>query len=398
MTPPVAVLADDLTGAAEIAAIGCHSGRRALVLTAPSAPGNESAADLIVIDTDTRLDSPAVAAQRVRAAAFSPTVAKAALLFKKTDSVLRGPVRAEIEAIAAACGRKRVLLVPANPALGRVVTNGRYLIHGQPVSETAFARDPHHPVRSDDVRAMLGVDGSWAVETAAPTQPLPDSGIILGDATSVDDLDVWAQQVDTTTLPAGAAGFFSALLTRNGWRSVPAASPGPSRGPVLVIAGTKQPAVVPDGCTIPENVFAPTHSLIATSQGTARDAWIETIAAALGRHGCAFVSAAALVVPATDTPEKIRRLLADLVASLHERRAFSHLVVEGGATASTIVRNLGWTRLSAVHEWAQGVVTLEPVGVSGVDLTIKPGSYSWPREFGKLRLAADRLPPRGGAA
>ena len=57
---------------------------------------------------------------------------------------------------------------------------------------------------------------------------MPPRGIIIGDAASPEDLQGWAEKLDTTTLPAGAAEFFVAVLRskhRASVRSHPAAMP-----------------------------------------------------------------------------------------------------------------------------------------------------------------------------
>ncbi len=54
--------------------------------------------------------------------------------------------------------------------------------------------------------------------------------------------------------------------------------------------------------------------------------------------------------------------------------------VEGGATASAVIRQLGWSSLTVQAELAPGVVVLQPTGFPGMCLITKPGSYSWPDE------------------
>jgi uncharacterized protein YgbK (DUF1537 family) len=62
------------------------------------------------------------------------------------------------------------------------------------------------------------------------------------------------------------------------------------------------------------------------------------------------------------------------------------IIVEGGSTASTIVRSLGWLRWEPVTELIPGVVRLRYCGGPSRYLTVKPGSYGWPQ--GMLDLLA----------
>ena len=62
----IGVIADDLTGAAELGAVGLRLGLRAEILRG-NGPGG--AAELVCVDTDSRSCAPAEAAKRAAAAA-----------------------------------------------------------------------------------------------------------------------------------------------------------------------------------------------------------------------------------------------------------------------------------------------------------------------------------------
>src|ERR1035437_1401499 len=90
----IGVIADDLTGAAELGAIGLRHGLRAEIVRSGKPSG---AADLVCVDTDSRACAPAEAAKRAAAAAKLLRAAGAKWIYKKVDSVLRGQVTAEVE-------------------------------------------------------------------------------------------------------------------------------------------------------------------------------------------------------------------------------------------------------------------------------------------------------------
>ena len=148
----IGVIADDLTGAAEIGAVGLRHGLRAEVIIAGEPSGD---ADLICVDTDSRSCDPTEAAQRASNAALLLKNCGAEWIYKKTDSLLRGNVTPEIEAIVRQLGLSGALLVPANPSLGRTIVNGQYFVRGQLIHETEFAHDPKHPRLSPNVLEML---------------------------------------------------------------------------------------------------------------------------------------------------------------------------------------------------------------------------------------------------
>ena len=81
---------------------------------------------------------------------------------------------------------------------------------------------------------------------------------------------------------------------------------------------------------------------------------------------------------------RLVRLLGELTERVIQRHPVDELFVEGGETAVTVVRRLGWDRLQVCQELAPGVVRLQAKGLVGPRLTIKPGSYSWPSEVFRL--------------
>ena len=118
---------------------------------------DDRSADLIVIDTDTRHHSADDAAKILRQLLSDFDRDAFQLIYKKTDSTLRGPVAAEIDAILKSLGIERTLLAPQNPTLGRVIRNGKYFVNDVPLELTDFAKDLQHPRTSSDVRELLGV-------------------------------------------------------------------------------------------------------------------------------------------------------------------------------------------------------------------------------------------------
>ncbi len=94
------------------------------------------------------------------------------MIYKKCDSILRGHVALESLAIARVFGRKRVLLIPANPNRQRIIRGGDYFVQGIPLAQTAFANDSEYPRQTSKVAELLG----------------NASGIEAPDVTSVVDL------------------------------------------------------------------------------------------------------------------------------------------------------------------------------------------------------------------
>jgi uncharacterized protein YgbK (DUF1537 family) len=315
----IAVIADDLTGAAELGGVGLRHGMMTEVRRGvpPAFDGG-----LLVIATDTRSGPVGAAVVEMRSITAGVLGLGPEWVYKKTDSVLRGHVVAELRVQMEVLGFRRVLLVPANPILGRTIVNGHYFLNGVPVNESSFATDPDFPVVSSDVQEMLG-DASVVVCRLG--EELPATGIVVGEVGSVDDLAVWARAVEPGMLLAGASGFFDALLSLR-------------RSPVLYVSGT---------------------TYWANEQGSLD---VERAVEML-RGGKAVIAGR-------------KEELAEAVEMILSRVSVGELVIEGGSTAYAILKRLGIERLIPQMEFAPGVVRMR---AAGFYVTVKPGSYPWPK-------------------
>jgi len=203
----IAVIADDLTGAAELAGIALDLQLRTEIDTVVD-PACK--ADLLIIATDTRSLPSAEAKKIITKLTQQLLQLKPQLIFKKIDSVLRGNVIDEITSQLQVSGIERALIVPGNPSHGKQVINGVYYYNKQPVHLSSYADDPGFPVRSSDVKQMLRANNT--VTLIKHTDAIPEKGIAIGEVAEEADFDHWVKKWDSDTLLAGAAGLFHSLL------------------------------------------------------------------------------------------------------------------------------------------------------------------------------------------
>jgi len=376
----IGVIADDITGAAELGAIGLRYGLRAELLAGgPICAG----ADLVCLDTDSRSRDPEEAGSRAARAAHCLHSAGAEWIYKKVDSVLRGHVVAEAEAIRKQLGAARVVLAPANPGLGRTLRDGQYFIRGIPLHETDFQFDPEFPRNVADVAALLRAGETSEIRVRRVGETLPETGIAVAEVASAEDLRHWAARLDSFTLPAGAAEFFGAILGARGL-SLAEFKPAPAieAGPELFVCGSTSQSTrefLTGARTQGVPVFGVPRELACADEPIPAELELlaTRVAAELGRHR--------RVVLALDLPPIDRALgprmaarLAETALAVLERVPAARVFAEGGATAAWLVRSAGWQRLEVVQELAPGVVATLVTGQSIRRFTLKPGSYAWP--------------------
>src|ERR1044072_5016515 len=180
----IVVIADDFTGAAELAGIGL---RYHLKVELGAQVNKDTKADLFVVATDTRTMSEADAVQEMEKHTRELMALRPEMIFKKTDSVLRGHVLAELRAQLSLTGFEKAVLVSANPALGRTIKDGRYYLQVKTVHESSFSYDPDFAITSSVITDMLRCNG-YPVAVKKPAEALPATGIIVGEANQTADL------------------------------------------------------------------------------------------------------------------------------------------------------------------------------------------------------------------
>ncbi len=221
--PNIAILADDLTSAADGAApfvargLTASIGRRQF-------PGQ--AAAVVAVDSGSRSATPSQAFEAV--AQWTAQLAGRAVLYKTVDSTLRGHVTKELEACFKVSGRTSLVFAPAFPEAGRTTVQGIQLVDGVPVSESVYGHDPVHPARH-----------------SALVDLVPDciKDVTLLDALTQEELDAQVAAIEDpeSTLWVGSPGMALALARR----FVPAkASPPLIDGigsDVLIVIGSANP-------------------------------------------------------------------------------------------------------------------------------------------------------------
>lgn len=333
--------------------------------------------ELAVLDTDSRSVAANTAQALVRKAMGA--VESSSLIYKKVDSAMRGNIVVELETILSQTGRDGALLVPANPSLGRTIESGRYFVHGIPIHETDFSRDPEHPVKTSRVEDLLGESESFRIKVLEDPQPVPVGTIGIGEVGNMEDLLDWAGSLRPGCLPAGGSDFFSAILEARG-HTVGSGGNAEvkSNGMTLFVCGSSSDyshatTRLADQQGLPVSWMPREAQLDGKVDGWARDTSM-----LLDRDSLAIV-AVDRVEPVTD-PDLARRIrdgMATLVERVLAESPVEELYVEGGATTSSIARRMGWNRFFPVEELCRGVVRMRVDG-SSLHLTIKPGSYRWP--------------------
>ncbi|MEN3303552.1 four-carbon acid sugar kinase family protein [Pseudonocardia sp.] len=331
----LAVVADDLTGAADAAA---PFAARGLAVSVALSPADPAGVEVLALLTDNRRRPAAEAAERMRAAVARVRDWAPETLFVKIDSTLRGQVHADVSGALDAWGGAGAVVTPAFPAQGRTVRGGALVVHG----ETTVVRiEEHFP-----------------------------AGARVVDAETHDDLVALARRIlDGGCVAVGSGGLSRALAAVLVDPPRPALRPRTGVTGVLVVVGTPHAVTRAQVAALREAGAA----LVVAGPYAA-----EAAGAALraGRRVVLTCEVDGEVEPESPAAAALAEKLAAVVSAVLEAVPAVGLVLTGGATALAVATALGATEVRLLAEVAEGLPLGELVmGDRRVPVVTKSGGF-----------------------
>ena len=376
----VAIIADDLTGAADTGVQLARAGYRTAVAfrDTPIPPAEDL--DAVVLDTDSRAMPDGFAARRVMETVRAVRYTR--IVYKKLDSTLRGPIAAELAAALGASGRDRAVVAPAFPSAGRTTVDGVQLVRGVPVQETEARNDPRTPVREGHIPTLLATAFSSVgplsvqdlADPATVRRTLEGAVCVVADAARDEDLEALVRAVPdpSRVLWAGSAGLAIALGHMYPGPSAGRAPPPPAPArKVLVVVGSLSGAAREQLRSLEEQgcpAVSVAASLSEEALGIAREA--------LSREACLAVHTAEN--RDSSDPGVVVEALAEVVGALSEEGLFDALVLTGGDTAVGVARRLGAVGVRLEGEVEPGIPVGTLIGPSPYRVVTKAGAFGEP--------------------
>ncbi|MBI1395165.1 MAG: hypothetical protein GC151_04225 [Betaproteobacteria bacterium] len=389
--PRVLIIADDLTGAMDAAGPFASRGLSTWVAALPEDcdPSRFARATVVSVNTESRHLPPEEAARRVDHAFEQVGGDTFSIVVKKVDSTLRGNVVAESRAMMEVSDRRSALVCPAFPGQGRLVRAGTVYVHGQPLAETAFARDALSPALGEPLRDAFAGAGFGAVAVMDPADldgaDLSGQGAVIVNSETDADLDNVAAagiRAAGRTLLVGSAGLTSALARMLADPEVQPEQPA-VMGRIVYVVGSRAQAsrdqaaeVVADGARLVEAVNGRLRNEPVLSPGA--DVVLMAVPDSQGKEGDAHEVAVML-------SRHAMRLVGPGNAQA--------IVATGGDTAIAFLRTSGNPALVVGGELMPGIAYARfTIGTRPVWLVTKAGGFGDP---GALRDIGRRL--RAGA-
>ncbi len=385
------IVADDLTGAMDSSGYFAGQGLSTVVFLGPDF---SSAADIAVINTDSRAEIPDVARERVRGAVRGLA---GRMVYKKIDSTLRGNIGIELEAAGEELHSEKIIVAPAFPVAGRTTVGSVLLVNGTSVAETRFASDPVSPVKEAHIPRLLeksagrGVGSVSIADIKAGPEflyrkisEMPQK-IVVCDATEQSHLKGIARAgvlAEGRWLLSGSGGLARELsLFLPGVSGGGGAKPADrAPGPALVVVGTRHQATAKQLQKAKDELGLPVMDLEIESlkeevSAAAMRIVAEAVKLLVPGRGLAISSAFSRYVPAVK--QSVPVILAETVKGILASQRFAGLFLSGGDIAMEVCRRLSVAAISVQGEVEPGVPAGEFAGggYPGMRVVTKAGGF-----------------------
>ncbi|WP_344069284.1 3-oxo-tetronate kinase [Microbacterium sediminicola] len=262
MVRPIGFIADDITGATDLASALVGRGFDTRIVFGSDAIQAEG--DAVVVALKIRSVPARIARARAESAAVALQSAGIDQIFSKYcstfDSTPEGNIGPIADALADLTRARRVVHTPAYPANARTVYRGHLFVGDELLSESPMRDHPLNPMRDSHLGRVLGSQTGRSVDLLTmPTivkgpdaivNRLADIGDrssgghhIIADSTCDEDLDAVAAAVASDPIAAGSAAFGAAFAVAARARvgsptSAGAVPPALPDGPAAVLAGS----------------------------------------------------------------------------------------------------------------------------------------------------------------
>lgn len=407
MSIVLGVIADDFTGATDVASILAAQGMRVVQVNGlPDENAGPVDGDAVVVALKTRTAPPEEAvAQSLGALAWLRGLGAEQYLFKYCstfDSTPAGNIGPVLDALSVALGGSIAIVCPAFPDNGRRVYRGHLFVGDQLLEHSPMKDHPLTPMRQSSLVHLLEAQSGRRVGMIplekvrqgpevlrAELHRLTGDGVAyaVADAVDNDDLRIWAKVVAGHPLISGGSAIALGLPDnyRQANRIAAASAPAPisGTGRAVILAGSCSAATRRQLARAGElwPSFQVTPQAVMTGVDAVAEAldWVsrqptdhpvviytsadpDAVAAAHARFGREAVSAA------------LEHALSSIAVALRQRGA-GRFLVAGGETSGAVVSALGVRAMRIGVQIAPGVPWTESVEPNPIALTLKSGNF-----------------------
>ncbi|MGO4286389.1 3-oxo-tetronate kinase [Bosea sp. TAB14] len=409
------VIADDMTGATDVALMLNRAGMRTVqVIGVPAAGVALPDADAVVVALKSRTNPVAEAVADSLAACEALLAAGARqILFKYCstfDSTAQGNIGPVANALMERLGAKLAIVCPAFPANGRSIYQGYLFVGAVPLHESSMKDHPLTPMRDSNLMRLMAAQAKtdvglvdYATVFAGPAAvkahlaKLEVDGVryVVTDALTNEDLMTLGHAVSEHVLLTGGSGIAMGLPQNFRRAGLLPEHPGPQD----LQAPAGRSGIISGSCS------TATRGQIKAALAAGYPALkVDPFALVEGRQDAAGLAAWALAQPAdkpfllysSDDPAEVAAVQDKLgrekaggvvedafaeIARLLSKGGVTRLLVAGGETSGATVLGLGIRTLEIGPEIDPGVPWTRVVDGPAMVVALKSGNFGAPDFF-----------------
>lgn len=379
----ITVVADDLTGAAEIAGICLRYGID-VAFGIDAIPEKEATVNIVVTDSRSMTEDKAYETHFHLAEDIISKTKN--IIFKKCDSVLRGHVLTELLALMDTGSKDRILLQPSNPEGRRCIKNASYFINDLLIENTGFATDPDFPSTTSSVKSLIfnrsSKKGSIEVFTGI-IKEINSKGIFIPDCNSVEDLSKCINLYHKDLIVGGSAAFFEQFLIKMKLATSKVIQKEHRfTNNYLLLSGSTHPKSIQFSKNIEKThcrlIVFPESLLEDKLNKTVLNDFIIKISGVYNDNKKVVLRVSNDMIQLKNSALNLKTRMSLVAKKLIETSSINEIFIEGGATAYDLLDELHWKSFTPIAELASGVVRMQYDNDTKKHITIKPGSYEWP--------------------
>lgn len=413
-------IADDFTGATDLANMLVRGGMRAVQTIGVPASNTAIEADALIVALKSRTIPAAdavaqslAALEWLRAQGCQQFLFKYCSTFDSTDGGNIGPVA---DALLDALGDDFTIACPAFPENGRTIYRGYLFVGDVLLNESGMQNHPLTPMSDPNLvrvlqrqtRSLVGLiaydiiaKGAQAVREKIAALKSEGVRLAIADAISDADLYILGEACAELKLITGGSGI--ALGLPHNFRAVNALAEARHASELPVIEGR---SVVLAG-----SASKATNEQVAAWRETHPSFRIDPLALSRGEsvveQALAFAAeraAQTVLIYATSTPDEVRAVQKELgvekaghlveqalasIASKLRDAGVRKFVVAGGETSGAVVQALGVKSLRIGAQIDPGVPATQSIGDEPIGLALKSGNFGTQDFFVKALKALD---------
>jgi uncharacterized protein YgbK (DUF1537 family) len=420
----IGVVADDITGANDIGIMFAKSNILTHVyayddFSAERLKNSNEIPGVIILDTNSRLDSREMSFSKVAQATKSLRDAGASMFINKTCSVFRGNIGSEFDAMLETLNENFAVVVLGFPKNGRKTLEGVHYVHGKRLQESEFRNDPVHPMTQSRLVDILQAQTERKVDSLyyQTIEKGPDQlreciqekkqscSYLILDVADQEALSIIAEAVKNETVLCGSSALAEELAAQLDIERQSNEQLNVEKQDhigMLCTAGSLMPQTAAQIDYLKQQkvpIFELNTLLLLDA--AERESEIKTLTDTIiknlmsGVHTVLHTSNEKKTVEKTKqrgllkglSSEEISRIvsttIAEITAQVMERTGQYRLIVAGGETSAAVCNRLGIKGLRIWKEIESGLPSCVSLDTEPKLLVLKSGSFGKPDFFAR---------------